>query len=233
MEENYSEYSTYLLVKRYQAEPDKKSTKAVELEKLIRDDLGFSDDVDLLAPEIQDKLNKLVRESKRRSEQFINITSWILIALILLSLFNSGCSLMTISSASKFLPNIESMLNENINPVARFILENQIPITILSFILLGFMLFVLVGVLYRSDTARKMGIILLVSKIAQNFAEPLLVKYVYPSLHDLKFDVPKPIADLTYQTSLVMSAFVSVIFIVIYGWLIYKFTTPEIKEEFN
>lgn len=233
MEENYSEFSTYILVKRYQEETDKKSPKAVELEKLIRDDLGFSDDVNLIAPEIQDKLNKLVRESKRRSEKFINITSWIFIALILLSLLNSSCSLMTISSTSKFLPNIESMLNENINPIAKFILENQALITILSFIVLSIMLVVLVGILYRSNLARKIGIILLVYKIAQNFAEPLLVKYVYPSLHDLKFDVPKPIADLAYQTSLVVSAFVSVIFIVIYGWLIYKFTSPEIKEEFN
>ena len=233
MEENYSEFSTYILVKRYQEETDKKSPKAVELEKLIRDDLGFSDDVNLIAPEIQDKLNKLVRESKRRSEKFINLTSWIFIALILLSLLNSSCSLMTISSTSKFLPNIESMLNENINPIAKFILENQALITILSFILLSIMLVVLVGILYRSNLARKIGIILLVYKIAQNFAEPLLVKYVYPSLHDLKFDVPKPIADLAYQTSLVVSAFVSVIFIVIYGWLIYKFTSPEIKEEFN
>ena len=37
----------------------------------------------------------------------------------------------------------------------------------------------------------------------------------------------------TYDTSLVMSLLFSIIFILIYGWLVYKFTSPEIKEEFK
>ncbi len=233
MEESYSELSIYLLIKRYQSEQDKKSPKAIELEKLIKEDLNYSDNIDLLSTEIQDKLDKIVHEQKRKNNNFINITSWIIIALTGLSLLGSGCSLVSISSTSNFLPKVDFMFSENINPITKFMLENQTLLIIFSFILLFVILIVAVGVLYRSNFARKVAVILLVFKIAQNFVAPILIKYVYPSFHELKFDVPKSIADGMYQTSIIMSVFLSIIFIIIYGWLIYKFTTPDIKEEFN
>ena len=233
MEEDFSELSTFLLIKRYKSEQDKNSSNAIELERLIRKDLNLSTDIDFSSSEIQDKLSKIVRESKRKNERFINITSWIFIALTGLSLLGSGCSLMTISSTSKMLPKVESMFSESINPIAKFMLENQILLTVFSFILLLAALIVSVGVLYRTEIARKIAIILLGFKIVQNFAEPLLVKFVYPSFHDLKFDVPKSIGEGMYQTSIIMSVFFSIIFIAIYGWLIYKLTSTEIKEEFS
>jgi hypothetical protein len=233
MEEDFSEFSTYLLIKRYKSEQDKNSPKAIELERLIRKDLNLSTDIDFSSTEIQDKLNKIFRESNRKNEKFITITAWIFIALTGLGLLGSGCSLMSVSSTSKLLPKVESMLSENINPIAKFMIENQILLSVFSFILLFIMLIVSVGVLYRSNIARKIAVILLVFKIAQNFVEPLLIKYVYPSFHDLKIDVPKSIADGMYQASIIMSIFFSIIFIVVYGWLIYKFTSPEITEEFN
>ena len=71
MEEKYSELSTYLLIKRYQAEQDKNSTKAIELDKLIREDLKIPESMDLLSNDIQEKFNKIVRTEKKRMKNLL------------------------------------------------------------------------------------------------------------------------------------------------------------------
>jgi len=233
MEEKYSELSTYLLIKRYQAEQDKNSTKAIELDKLIREDLKIPESMDLLSNDIQEKFNKIVGTEKRKNEKFINITAWIFIIILGASLLGSGCGLMSMNSTSRLLPKIDSLYSENISPIFRFFIEHQMLITVISFVISLVMFFIAIGILYRSDFARKIGIAFLIYEIVKAFASPLLVKYVYPSIRDFNYQIPQSMRDSMYNTSIVMSLFLSIIFILIYGWLIYKFTSSEITEEFK
>jgi len=214
MDYDFSELSTYLIVKRYLSQPDKNLPEAIELEKAIRANLNYNDEVDFSSFEVRDRLSKIVRKEKEKIEKFINITSWIVIILLGIS----------------FINRISTLISD---PIAKFIIENQTTITIVSILLIILMLIVSVGVLRRSNLARKLAIVFLAYKIIQNFLEPIMVKFVYPSLHDLKIDVPKSIADSMYQTSVVFSVLISVVFILLYGWLIYKFSNQEIIEEFT
>ena len=233
MDYDFSELSTYLIVKRYLSQPDKYLPEAIELEKAIRANLNYNDEVDFSSFEVRDRLSKIVRKEKEKIEKFINITSWIVIILLGISFINRISTLISDPIASRFNNKINSLYSENINPIAKFIIENQTTITIVSILLIILMLIVSVGVLRRSNLARKLAIVFLAYKIIQNFLEPIMVKFVYPSLHDLKIDVPKSIADSMYQTSVVFSVLISVVFILLYGWLIYKFTSQEITEEFK
>ena len=103
MSEKYSELSAYLLIKRYQAQQDKNSPQAVELDKLIRNDLDISPDIDLMSDDIQDRFNNIVRSEKRKSEKFINVTAWIFIVITGLSFWGSGCGLMSLGMTSKYI----------------------------------------------------------------------------------------------------------------------------------
>ena len=232
MKEKHHKLSTYLLIKQYQAEKDKTSKKAIELDKLIREELKIPDNVDSLSNEIQDKFNMIVQTEKAKNEKFINVTAWIFIILTGLKLLGSGCGLMNIGSASKLLPKIDSLFSENISPFFSFIFQHIILITTISFILSLVMFSTAIGVLYRSNFARKIGIIFLVYEIIRAFISPFLIVYIYPSLHNFN-EISKSILDNMYGASIAVSVFVSIIIIVIYGWLVYKFTSPDIKEEFK
>ncbi len=90
-----------------------------------------------------------------------------------------------------------------------------------------------IAVLYRYDFARKAGIIFLIYEIIKAVISPFLMMHIYPKIHNLSYKIPKSMIDSMYGTSIVFSLFFSVIIIAVYGWLIYKFTSPEIKEDFR
>ena len=233
MEEKYNELTTYQLIKKYRTIKEKGSSKAKELENLIRNDLKLSDDADFLSVDVENQLSEYVRKSRLKNEKFINITAWIFIVLTGLSFLGSGCGLISSDFDAKLSKFVESQLFKIINPFMQFFLEHHLLISIVSTLFFALAFFVSVGILYRSNSARKLAIIFLIIKIIQNFIEPILVKYVYPTVYDLKYDLPKSVAESMYKSSVIMSVFLSVIFIILYSWLIYKFSSPEIKEEFD
>ena len=233
MSEKYSELSAYLLIKRYQAQQDKNSPQAVELDKLIRNDLDISPDIDLMSDDIQDRFNNIVRSEKRKSEKFINVTAWIFIVITGLSFLGSGCGLMSLGITSRYMSRLAPYLTENAHPIFKFIIDNHILLQVISFFLSFGMFIVSIGILYRSDLARKFGITFLIYEIARACISPLMVKFVYPSIRSYGSEIPPTLFNSMYEASIAMSLLFSVIFIAIYGLLIYKFTSPEIKEEFK
>ncbi len=233
MEENFRKLSTYLLAKRYQAEQDKSSAKAIELDKLIHEQLKISGNVDLSSNEIQDKLNEIIRAGKRKAEKFINVTAWIFIILTGVKFLGSIYGLMSLNTVSRHLPEINSMHLENISPFLKFIFGNLTLITMFAFVISLAMFSTAIAVLYRYDFARKAGIIFLIYEIIKAVISPFLMMHIYPKIHNLSYKIPKSMIDSMYGTSIVFSLFFSVIIIAVYGWLIYKFTSPEIKEDFR
>lgn len=233
MEEDYGELSTYLLIKRYRAIKDKDSAEAKELENLIRDDLNLSAEMDFGSEYGRKQISDFVRTSKSKIEKFINITAWIFIILTGLKFTGSGCGLIGSDFNAKLSEFVSSRVFSHINPYMQFLLQHYLLITVVNTLFFLFAFFVCIGVLYRSNLARKLAIVILIIKIIENFIQPVLVKYVYPSAYDFRYKLPKSVVDGMYQSSLVMSVLLSVVFISLYGWLIYKYTSPEIKEEFE
>lgn len=232
MKKNMEKLTTYLLIKHYQEEKDKASPKAIDLDKLIRNKLKIPDDVDLLSNEIQEKFNNILSKGRGKNEKFINITSWIFIILTGLMIIGSGCGLMSLDYASKFLPKINSLNPENINPFFRFIFQHLYLIVTVKFVLSLAMFAAAIGVLKRSNFARKAGVLFLIYEIIKAVVSPFLIIYIYPSIRNFN-EVPKLIVDSMYGTSIALSVFFGIILIVIYAWLVYKYTSPEIKEEFS
>jgi hypothetical protein len=233
MEERYNELTTYQLIKKYRTIKEKESPEAKELENLIRNDLKLSANADFNSIEVHNQLSEIVRKSRLKNERFINIIAWIFIALTGLSFLGSGCSLIRSDFDAKLSKFVDSQLFKNINPYMQFMLQHHLLITIIGSLFFVLAFFASVGILYRSNLARKVAIIFLIIKIIQNFLEPILVKYVYPTVYDFKYDLPKSVADSMYKSSVIMSVFLSAVFIILYSWLIYKFNSPEIKEEFD
>jgi hypothetical protein len=231
--ENINELSTYLLIKKYQAEKDRQSSTALEIAKIIREDLKISEEVDLNSIEIQNRFSNIVLNEKKKNEKFINITAWIFIIITGLSFVGNGCGLLTKNLSLMISTTSDKLMNNSINPIIRFYIENHVLFVVIS-VIFSFAVFITsIGILYRSEIARKVAIIFLGIKILENFIQPLLVRYVYPTFSDMGINIPQQMADSMYKFSFFASAFLSIVFIIIYGWLIYKYTTPEIKEEFS
>ncbi|MEJ2617825.1 MAG: hypothetical protein P8Z35_22915 [Ignavibacteriaceae bacterium] len=232
MEEHITKLSTYILAKRYQAEQDKSSAKAVELDRLLRDKLSIPANIDLLSTEIQDKLNEIIRAGKQKAEKFVNVTAWIFIVLTGLKFLGSIYGLMSMNTVSEHLHEINSLHLENI-PFLNFIFGNLVLITMFAFVISLAMFSTSIGVLYRYNLARKAGIIFLIYEIVKAVVSPFLLMYIYPNIRNLNYKIPKSIVDTTYGSSIAISLFFSIVIIVIYWWLISRFTSPEIKEEFK
>jgi len=232
MREYIKKLSTYILAKRYQAEQDKSSAKAAELDKLLHERLSIPADIDLLSTEIQDKLNEIIRAGKQKAKKFINVTAWIFIVLTGLKFLGSIYGLMSMNTVSEHLHEINSLHLEKI-PFLKFIFGNLALITMFAFVISLAMFSTSIGVLYRYNIARKAGIIFLTYEIIKAVISPFLIMYIYPNIRNLNYQIPKTIIDSTYNSSIAVSIFFSIIVIVVYWWLISRFTSPEIKEEFK
>lgn len=232
MQEYIKKLSTYILAKRYQAEQDKSSAKAAELDKLLHERLSIPADIDLLSTEIQDKLNEIIRAGKQKAKKFINVTAWIFIVLTGLKFLGSIYGLMSMNTVSEHLHEINSLHLEKI-PFLKFIFGNLALITMFAFVISLAMFSTSIGVLYRYNIARKAGIIFLTYEIIKAVISPFLIMYIYPNIRNLNYQIPKTIIDSTYGSSIAVSIFFSIIVIVVYWWLISRFTSPEIKEEFK
>ena len=232
MEEHITKLSSYILAKRYQAEQDKSSAKAVELDKQLHEKLSIPANIDLLSTEIQDKLNEIIRAGKQKAEKFINVTAWIFIVLTGLKFLGSVYGLMSINTVSEHLTEINSLHLEKI-PFLKFIFGNLALITMFAFVVSLAMFITAIGVLYRYDFARKAGIIFLIYEMIKAVISPFLLMYIFPNIRNLNYKIPKSIIDSTYGSSIAVSLFFSVIIIIVYWWLISRFTSPDIKEEFH
>ena len=178
----------------------------------------------------------LVRKYKTEHDKinkFINISAWIFIVLTgiyLSSFISEGIHSLY---GPKIGPNIQDFYSGELNPIYKFWIENPTLFYFISLILVSAMFAASIGVLMRSNFARKFAVILLGFKIFMNFVEPLLIKFVFPSAHNLAYPIPGLDADSIHQSSIFFSLIINVIFICIYGWLIYKYTSQEIVEEFK
>lgn len=227
MKESLQDLPTYSLIKRYLSEPDKISPHSLEISNIIKEDLNLPVTFNLASEEGVRKLNEVLYTTKNKNEKFLNITAWIFIIWGGIGFLSSILSLTfnpAAATANILLPEANRFLD--------FMIRYQVLISVISILISLAMLVAFAGVLYRSEIARRIAVLVILLKIVQNFAEPLLVKYVYPGLKELNPEIPSAISSSMRQASLVMSLFVSIVCIVIYGWLIYKLTSPEIKEEF-
>ena len=231
--EDLSDYSSYLLIKKYLAQNDKGSAQAKEIEKLLIEDLNLSKGTDFSSSTMQEKLNEIYKDEKQKIEKFIKISAWIFIVItgsqVLGAIYNG---IIQVIGFKNIFP-IKNFFIGELNPLFEYYIQHPILFYFLSLFIIMVMFISSIGVLNKSNLARKFGVALLVYKILGNLLEPLLVKYVYPSAQNLAISVPKYFADSMYQTSIMMSLIGSIVFIIIYGWLLYKYTSQDIVSEFN
>ena len=230
---DYSEYSTYLLLKTYLRDSDKESNKAKEIEELLVEDLNLSNEADFSTLEIKNLITKFYYDKKRKHEKFVNISAWIFIVLSGLGLLGAIHTAIFLELTSNKNPIFDRLYSGELNPIFEFYIQHPLLFYFLSLFLLFSVFFSFIGVLNRSNFARKIVVVLLGFKIIQNLAEPLLVKFIYPRAHNFAVDIPKTYANLMYQSSIAMSLLISIIFVIIYGWLIYKYTDRDIISEFT
>ena len=231
--EDYTGYSTYLLVKKYLTQDDKNSAEAREIEKLLVEDLNLSKRTDFSTSAIQEKLTKIYNGENQKIAKFIKISAWVFIVLTGFQVLKAISSGLFQGIGSDGIFQIKNFFSGNLNPMLEFYIQHPTLFYFLSLVIILAMLLTSIGVLYKYDLARKIGVVFLGYKILQNIVEPLLVKFIYPNPNDLAISIPKSIADSIYQSTILISLFGSIIFIIIYGWLLYKYTNQDIVSEFK
>lgn len=171
-----------------------------------------------------------------RRSTFVTVLS---VIFIVLSAFWAATSLLqaALFSLMSFMPCFTDQMQKDMPPLSAFLFTHSVLFALANLAAAAAMLFASIGLHFRKNWARVLFIALLVLGIVYMIAT-VVVQIAFPEWSEVS--IPKFAPELVARTFhafmvvvLVAQAVMSVGFGVLFGWIIKRLLSPEVRREFQ